>query len=61
MCSPIIIGRKSMPRAYIPEYRVIADVIEWNSGYSRVHFYKDGMEYEIEIPTDEIFIQDEEE
>lgn len=45
-------------RAYIPEYKTWADVIEWHSAYCRVKFAKDGMEYEIDIPTDEIIIRD---
>lgn len=48
-------------RAYIPEYRVVADVVEWNSSFCRVHFVKDGMDWDIEVPTDEIFIQEYEE
>ena len=48
-------------RAYIPEYRTIADVVKWGSGFCHVHFFKDGMEYDIDVPTDEIFIEEFEE
>lgn len=48
-------------RAYVPEYKVVADVLEWNSAYCHIRFIKDGLEWEIDIPSDEIFIEEIEE
>lgn len=50
-----------MIRAYVPQYKVIATVVELVDGYARVHFYKDGMEWDIQIPVTEIYIENEEE